>query len=335
MRVFALLDAATPSTGVAAAVSRFESLGYDGVHVPETEHDSLLIALLAAQASSTLTVRTAVTVAFPRSPMTMALAARDLAEASAGRFELGLGTQVRGNIVGRFGMDWTEPLGRMRDYVGAVRAAWDAFDAGGGIDYRSEHYTLTRLQPYFTPAPIGHPRIPIHLGGVGAGMCRLAGTVADGLITHPTSALPVVLEEAADLARTAAADAGRTVTITASAQYISGGNARAAAEAREAKRRSMAFLYSTPAYRGTLERLDLGDRAERLQAEARAGDWPAMADVVDDTMLDALAPQVPYRELAAMLRERYGGLADDLVVAPPADPAEDRFFAPALAELRE
>lgn len=334
MRVFALLDAATPPAGVAPAVRRMEALGYDGVHVPETVHDSLLIALLAAQASSTLTVRTAVTVAFPRSPMTMALAARDVADASGGRFELGLGTQVRGNIVGRFGVDWAEPLGRMRDYVGAVRAAWDAFDGGGGIDYRSEHYTLTRLQPYFTPGPIAHPRIPIHLGGVGAGMCRLAGTVADGLITHPTSALPVVLEEAAGTARAAAAEAGRTVTITASAQYISGADARSAAEAREAKRRSMAFLYSTPAYRGALDALGMGERADRLRAEAKAGDWAAMTDVVDDAMLDALAPQVPYGELPAMLRERYGSLADELVVAPPGDPAEDRPFARALGELR-
>ncbi|WP_024793227.1 TIGR03617 family F420-dependent LLM class oxidoreductase [Tomitella biformata] len=329
MRVFAPLDAQLPLAEVAATVSRIEQLGYDGIHVPETTHDSMMVALLALQSSTALTVRTAVTVAFPRSPMVLALAAWDLAQFSGGRFELGLGTQVRPNIEGRYGVPWSDPVGRMRDYVGALRAIWTAFQDGGPLRFDSAHYKFTRLQPYFNPGPIACPTIPVYLGGIGPAMCALAGTVADGLITHPTGALPAVLAEAS-----AAVRAHGSAAVIASAQYVSGADPAAIALNREAKRRSLAFLYSTPAYRGALERLGMADRADRLHLLSRAGEWSEMAAVVDDAMLDAIAPTASYPELPQLLAGRYGALADGLVIAPPVDPGEDLLMARALAVLR-
>lgn len=333
MRVFAPLDAQLPLAEVAATVSRLERLGYDGIHIPETTHDSMMVALLALQSSQTLTVRTAVTVAFPRSPMVLALAAWDLAELSGGRFELGLGTQVRANIEGRYGVPWSDPVGRMRDYVGALRAIWSAFQHGGPLAFESEHYQFTRLQPYFNPGPIARPDIPVYLGGIGPAMCALAGEVADGLITHPTGALPAVLSEASAAVRAPARRLGLPAEVIASAQYVSG-TPESLPRNRDAKRRQLAFLYSTPAYRGALERIGMADRADRLHALTRAGDWDALAGVVDDAMLDAIAPTATYAELPRMLADRYGSLADGLVITPPADPAEDVLMAEALATLR-
>lgn len=328
MRVFAPLAAELPLADVAATVTRIEKMGYDGVHVPETTHDSMMVALLALQASRTLTVRTAVTVAFPRSPMVLGLAAWDLARLSGGRFELGLGTQVRANIEGRYGVPWSDPVGRMRDYVGALRAIWSAFQDGGPLAYESEHYRFTRLQPYFNPGPLDHPEPPVFLGGIGPTMCALAGQVADGLITHPTGALPEVLAEAS-----AAVRSHGSGLVIASAQYVSG-TPDSLSLNREAKRRQLAFLYSTPAYRGALERIGMADRANQLHALTRAGDWDALAGVVDDAMLDAIAPTAAYPELPRMLADRYGALADGLVITPPANPAEDPLMARAVAELR-
>ena len=53
-------------------------------------------------------------------------AAWDLHKASLGRFHLGIGSQVRGHNERRYGVAWTAPAPRMRDYIGAVRALWDA-----------------------------------------------------------------------------------------------------------------------------------------------------------------------------------------------------------------
>ena len=100
-RVFATMDQRMPLSAVADHAKRAEALGYDGLNVPEAVHDGLAAATIALGATSQLRVATSVLVAFPRSPMTVAHAAYDLQAFSGGRFELGLGSQVRGNIVGR------------------------------------------------------------------------------------------------------------------------------------------------------------------------------------------------------------------------------------------
>ena len=102
---------------------RVEALGYDGLCVPDAVHDGLLLCHAALRVTARLHTATSVLVAFPRSPMLVAIAAWDLAAASGGRFELGLGTQVRGNIERRYSTPWTAPVARMREYV--LRAARD------------------------------------------------------------------------------------------------------------------------------------------------------------------------------------------------------------------
>ncbi len=82
--------------------SRMERIGFDVIHVAETIHDPFTIAAMALTHTRNVTVRTSMVLAFPRSPMIVAYAAWDLAKYSDGRFQLGIASQVRGNIVGRF-----------------------------------------------------------------------------------------------------------------------------------------------------------------------------------------------------------------------------------------
>jgi len=142
-----------------------ETLGYDGVHTVETIPDSMLVSTLALASTSRIRVRTAVTLAFTRSPMLAAYEAWDLARMSGGRFELGLGSQIRANIVDRFSMPWADPVGRMREYVESMRAIFEAFQNQTGINYVGEHYQFRRLQPVFNPGPIEHPDLPLWIGG--------------------------------------------------------------------------------------------------------------------------------------------------------------------------
>ena len=111
-----------PPSQVAAHAQRAEALGYDGLAVPDAVHDGLTACALALQATTKLEVATSVLVAFPRSPMILAVAAWDLQELSGGRFAIGLGSQVRGNIVRRYSTPWTAPVPRMREYVRALQA---------------------------------------------------------------------------------------------------------------------------------------------------------------------------------------------------------------------
>ena len=85
-------------------VRRAEEVGYDAVTSSETSHDPFLPLVLAAEHSKRLLLGTSVAIAFPRSPMVVAYLAWDLQKFSAGRFVLGLGTQVKGHIERRFGV---------------------------------------------------------------------------------------------------------------------------------------------------------------------------------------------------------------------------------------
>src|SRR5262245_6853144 len=113
------MDPQMALAGIGAYARRVEAIGYDVLHVPETIHDGFAVALLALEHTDTITVRTSVALAFVRSPMLTAYTAWDLQRFSRGRFELGLGTQIRPNIEDRFGMPWSEPVTHMREYVGA------------------------------------------------------------------------------------------------------------------------------------------------------------------------------------------------------------------------
>ena len=77
---------------IAAHAQRAEAMGYDGIQVPDAVHDGILLAAMALNATTRLRVCIGVLVAFPRSPMNVALAAWDLQDMSGGRFELGLGS---------------------------------------------------------------------------------------------------------------------------------------------------------------------------------------------------------------------------------------------------
>jgi alkanesulfonate monooxygenase SsuD/methylene tetrahydromethanopterin reductase-like flavin-dependent oxidoreductase (luciferase family) len=185
MKVYSGMDPRLPLRDVAGYARRIEQLGFDGLHVAETIHDSLAVALLALEHTTAMAVRTSITLAFVRSPTLVAYTAWDLAVMSGGRFELGLGSQIKQNIRDRYGMPWSEPRSRMRDYLGALEALFTAFRTGGPLDFRGPSYQLTRLQPYFNPGPDdGVAPPPVWLGAVNAGMCELAGELASGVVTR-------------------------------------------------------------------------------------------------------------------------------------------------------
>ncbi|HEU4430517.1 MAG TPA: LLM class flavin-dependent oxidoreductase, partial [Myxococcota bacterium] len=199
MQIWAAVDdVRMPLARMAAHAQRAERLGFDGLIVPEAVYDAIPAATLALASTTRLRVATGVIVAFARSPMLVAQDAWALAQLSGGRFAIGLGPQVKGNVEGRFGMPWSAPAARMRDYVGALRACFEKFQTGKPLAYRSDSYSLTRLQPFFKPDPLPpeHARIEVWLGAIGPLMTRVAGEVADCVIAHPTNSSPGYLRDA-------------------------------------------------------------------------------------------------------------------------------------------
>src|SRR5690348_12526193 len=185
-----LVDAALRENDFASvpdAARAIEGAGYDGIYTVEGPHDALFPLLLAAEHTERARLMTAIVVAFARSPMTLAQQAYDLNLASKGRFDLGLGTQVKPHIEKRFSMPWSKPAERMREMVLALRAIWASWNDGTKLEFRGEFYTHTLMTPFFNPGPSpnGVPRV--FLAGVGPRMTEIAGEVADGFIIHPFS----------------------------------------------------------------------------------------------------------------------------------------------------
>lgn len=308
MRLDASLGFETPLAEVAEMARKAENAGVAGLWTAETSHDPFLPLVLAAERTERLELGTAIAVAFARSPVAVAQTAWDLARLSGGRLILGLGSQVRAHIERRFGMPWSDrPVARMREYVAVLRAAWEAWQTGTRPAFRGEHYRLTLMTPFFDPGPIDHPRIPVYLAGVGAGMTRLAGEVADGLIVHPMHSRSYV----ADVVLPAVAVGGRGITIAASVIVATTEDEIAAA------RRAIGFYASTPTYRSVLEHHGWGEVGDALSGHARHGRWDEMAALVTDPMLDAFAVVAPPGQLRSALERHADGLIDRVAPYPP------------------
>jgi|HigsolmetaAR206D_1030411.scaffolds.fasta_scaffold00208_8 probable F420-dependent oxidoreductase len=338
MEVVTTLPADTALDQVATRIRRIERLGFDTVHIPETVHDSLAVALLAAEHSTRLGIRTSMTVAFPRSPMVTAYAAWDLARFSGGRFQLGLATQVRGNIEGRFSVTWTDPAGRLADYLRAMRAIFDAFRTGRPLDHHGPHYRFTRLQPYFNPGGADVRPPQLWTGGVNRRVCEVAGGLADGFVTHATNSHPRFLREhclpalVAGARRAGRTDGGPRVVVVS--KCVTAPDRTALRAALDAARREFAFLYSTPAYRPTLRMLGYAEVGEHLTELVRAERWADLPAVLTDDVLADLVPQATYAELPDVLQRWYGGIAHGLAVGLPPDDRHDEEFAELVRRLR-
>ena len=336
MELIATCPAHTQLSDVAAFARRVERLGFDVMHVSETIHDPFTVAALALANTTRLVVRTSMVVAFPRSPMVTAYSAWDLSKFSGGRFQLGLASQVRGNIVGRFSVEWSEPVSRLGDYVGAVRAIFACFQQGGDLVYEGSHYTFNRLQPYFNPGPLDHPAPSIWTGGVNQKMCALAGEVADGFVCHPTNSHPRLLDGSILPAlREGAGRAGRAVPrVVAGAQPLMAATREELASVREARRSELAFLYSTPAYLPQLQEFGLADVGTALTDMARRGNWDDLSKILPDEVLEVLLPQGTFDQIPDVLDEWYAGRCDGIALVLP-DAGDDAVFPPLVARCKE
>lgn len=312
------------------AVESAERVGFDAIWTSETQHDPFLPLALAAEHTQRLSFGTSVAIGFARSPGTLAYTAWDLAEASGGRFILGIGTQVKPHIERRFGMDWPDsPVGRLRELIQALRAFWAAWQSGERLNFRGDHYKLTLMTPFFNPGPIAQPEIPIYIAGVNTGLCRLAGEAADGFhahVYHSENYLREVVRPAIEEGAGAAGREPKDISVATSAFAVTD------PPMADFVRSQISFYASTPTYRSVMAHHGWEATAERLQALVRKAAWEEMAQQIDDEMLETFAVVCQPEQLADALLERYGGLVDRLALYLPFIPGERDEEWSALAE---
>src|SRR5207245_6542260 len=151
-----------------------EALGYESVWVTHgSGRDSFLVLAAYGAATTRLGLGNGVVPIYPRHPVAMAQAALTLAEATGGRFTLGIGVSHRAMIEGMLGLALDAPLAVMREYVAVLRGA-----LGAGADFEGRHFRV-RWSLALPERPVP-PRI--HLAALTRKMLELAGEIADGAI---------------------------------------------------------------------------------------------------------------------------------------------------------
>ena len=321
--------------GIPDEARHAESLGYDCLCTDETAHDPFFPLLLAATATSKVTLETRAAIAFPRSPMVVAYAAMDLQNFSGGRFRLGLGTQVKGHIERRFSTEWGSPGPRLRDYIRSLHAIWDNFQDGKKLDYHGEFYNFSLMTPFFSPgaSPAGAP--PVFISALNPYNCRVAGEVCQGLALHPITSAKYLTEVIKPNLAKGAKNAGRNpdeIILTGSGFVISGPDQQTIESRKEAVKRQIAFYFSTRTYFPVLEVHGFQEVGQKLHELSLKGEWTQMASLISDEMLDTFAVIGPHDEVAGRIKERFGGLLDEVVLATVPDSPVDEAAIPKIIE---
>jgi probable F420-dependent oxidoreductase len=321
---------------VAPAARAAEQLGFDGLMASEIANDPFVPLGLAALATERVRLGTAIVVAFPRSPTVLAHQAWDVQVNSRGRFVLGLGTQVKGHNERRYGVPWSAPVPRLREYVAALRAVWRCWEKREPLRVEGEHYRLTLMTPEFSPPPSGLPPIPVTIAAVGPDMLRMAGRVCDGVRLHgfctrrylEEVAVPRVLD---GLARSARPRSG--FEIWGGGFVATGGDATEVAKSLDWVRYRVAFYGSTRTYAPVLALHGWEELGLKLHELSKRGRWHEMAALVPDSVLHEFVAAAPYGDLAAAVEKRFGGLVDSLALTAPVE-TEAGPFREALQDLK-
>jgi probable F420-dependent oxidoreductase len=243
-------------------VRRAEAAGYTDLWTGETNGpDGFTPLALAAAWTERMRLGTGVVNPFTRGPAVLAMHAAALADASGGRFVLGLGASSN-VIVERWNeVPFEKPLSRLRAIIPVLRDVFAGERGAGGFKLET---------------PPAHP-IPIVLAALRDRMLRLGGELADGTFTNflPLSATEHVVARV----REGEADAGREPTEVVCRFFCIPGDGIDVA-------RFMFAAYATvPVYEAFFRGLGWGEAIDPMVAAWRGGDRKAALAAVPEDLL--------------------------------------------------
>ena len=311
---------------IAEEAVRLENLGFHGIAVEECKDDPYQQLTLASVNTTTLDLATSVAMAFPRSPTITAMSAWTLQKMSGGRLILGLGSQVRGHIRRRYGMEWSAPAPRMRDYILAMRAVWRCWQDREPLNHDGDHNKLDLMVPLFDPGPIEHPKVPIHISAINTNMCAVVGEVADGIRLHPVCSPKYIEEIMVPAVAKGSARSGRNpdeVDWCMKPLVATAPDETSLAEVAESVRARVGFYLATPAYKAAFEVHGWGDKVDHAASLSREQRWDEIPQLVDDEMFHTIATIGTYDEIASLLNTRFGNLIDRIEFSIPVNNSDD------------
>lgn len=313
--------------GIPQTVRDLEAFGYDGIRTAEMNHDPFFPLVLAAEHTERAELITSIAVAFARSPMVLANLSHDLNAYSKGRFTLGLGSQIKPHITKRFSMQWGAPAAQMRELVLAMRAIWANWYDGEPLQFVGKYYRHTLMTPAFTPENTEYGKPKVMLAAVGPAMTEVAGEVADGMIIHPFSNMPYIESVTLPAIDRGLERAGRTredFEISYSCFVVTGRDEAEMAASMKATKERIAFYGSTPAYKGVLEAIGVGELQAELNTMSKQGRWKEMGTLIDDSVVAEFGVVGEPKDIAPQMLARYGSFVDRTSASFPVDDDQQR-----------
>ena len=245
MRIGLMLSMPGDPTGVAGLVGRAvaaEKAGFPSTWLPQVSGiDALTLLALAGRETSSIELGTAVVPTYPRHPTVLAGQALTVQEAAGGRLALGIGLSHRFLIEDSLGLDYSQPVPHMREYLTVPHGLL----AGERVSFRGEHYRVNAQVVLAAPKP------PLLVAALGPAMLRLSGRLSDGTITW-MGGLAYLREVAVPALSAAAAAAGRPAPrVVCMTPVLLAADAPAG---RETVNAAFQMYTQVPSYRATLER---------------------------------------------------------------------------------
>ena len=297
---------------IGKAAQAMERNGYDGIRVSETNRDPFIPLAIAAAETSAVELVTSVVVAFARNPMSLALQAHELNRLAQGRLVLGIGSQVKPHIERRFSMPWHKPARQMREFIDAMNAIFACWYDGIRLDFQGEYYQHTLMPSTFTPPDTEPAYKPdILLSATGPLMTKVAGEVADGLITHPFSTERYLTEVTVPAVQEGLRKRDLTLDsfqIDYAPMLAIGTTDEELEHAIAVVKDRIAFYGCTVAYRPVLELHGWGALQDELIPLNRAHRRTDMVKLIDDDVLHTIAIIGSPREVITEMKRRFDGV---------------------------
>ena len=232
--------------------------------------------------------------------MVIAYTAWDIQKASAGRFILGLGSQVRAHNQRRFSVKFESPGPKLREVVLALRTIWECWQKGTPLRFQGEFYNFDLMTPFFNPGPIAHPKIPIFIAGVNRYMCRMAGEVCDGLHVHPFHTPKYLREYVHPAVEEGLRASGRSrldfTYATASFVIVGDTERERAQNTRGSEAANRVLRLDEDLRTGAGLRTGGKESCRNCTRNRSHGDWKGMARLITDEMLDMYRGERNLRE---------------------------------------
>jgi F420-dependent oxidoreductase-like protein len=216
------------------------------------DHDAISLAALVGAAVPGLGVGTFVVPLNPRHPLVVASQAQTAQAATHGHFSLGLGLGSHGPEEQAFGKKWPNPVGRLREHLEVLRSIFDT----GAVDHHGTEFVAA---PEWPVAVRGGTPVPVYVAAMGPKALAVAGELADGTLPYlagPRTLADFIVPTISDAADAAGRPAPR---IIAAVPVVVSDDADSA---RTLAAEELAFYQTIPSYAKVIAREGVGSAAD-------------------------------------------------------------------------